>query len=46
MGSTFGTHFMLYRYKGKFEMTYVSPSQVIVKRLATGMGSYHLQGTS
>ena len=25
-----------FKYKGKFEMTYVSPSQVIVKRLATG----------
>jgi intraflagellar transport protein 172 len=24
------------RYKGKFEFTYVSPSQVIVKRLSTG----------
>jgi intraflagellar transport protein 172 len=24
------------RYRGKFEFTYVSPSQVIVKRLGTG----------
>jgi intraflagellar transport protein 172 len=25
-----------HRYKGKFEFSYVSPSQVIVKRLSTG----------
>jgi intraflagellar transport protein 172 len=25
-----------YKYNGKFEFTYISPSQVIVKRLSTG----------
>lgn len=30
-----------HRYKGAFEFTYVSKSQVIVKRLATGMPAVH-----